>query len=448
MADSTFQFQIQKAENDEGVEWKRKSESHYFLVGFNGAHLMQPFQCDTCWFRNLQNRLPNNKSYTDMKLMAYIRRVNLDILWSRASTTSYMSQYKKALKVDLDLGLIPKHYPKGPWPLKDDVGFQIALEIVGASLLSGKTSRKYQQFDTIRSIRTMHQHMYESGPCRGNLVFKKSNKGDVIHTSQCPTNSLLFTRFMEGCLKRMGKEVKSDLALDPSILHLILKNLNNEWLNDATTNERRRWISVVGCYLIVCFTCSLRGNEGFMIDFLGLRTHIKDGKSADEKTPHVVIPLLGRFKNEVGERLHLMLSVDVTKSGFKVRDWVERLVLTLWNEGKRDGPAICDSDGYVVEASRMNQEFREQLTIVQIYRPDLIKSNINVFEMYNIRRSLRRGSSSIARREGVSGTVIDLVNRWSINEYSRGRSRGYRMRDYYTEIRMVMHTILPYSASL
>ena len=430
------------------MEWKRKSEDHQFLVGINGAHLMQPFQCDICWFRNLQDRFPSTKSYTDTKLLAYIRRVNLDLLWSRSQITSYMSQFRKALKVDLELGLAPKHYPKGPWPLRDDVGFQVALEIIGASVLSGKTSKTYQQFDTIRSIRTMHQHMYESGPSRSNLVFKKSNKGDVIHTSQGPTNSLFFTRFMEGCLKRMGKEVKSDLALDPSILHLILNNLKSEWLNVSTSNARRRWISVVGCYLVVCFVCSLRGNEGFMIDFYGLRTHIKDGKSLDEKTPHVVIPLLGRFKNEIGERMHLMLSVSETKSGFKVREWVERLVVTLWCEGKRDGPAICDIDGFVIDSTKMNQEFREQLAIVQMYRPDLIKSNINVFELYNIRRSLRRGSSTIARREKVSSTVIDLVNRWSINEYSRGRSRGYRMRDYYTEIRMVLHTILPYSEAL
>ena len=393
-------------------------------------------------------RFPSSSSYKDTKLLAYIRRVNLDLIWSRSEGTSYMSSYKKALKIDMELGLTPTHYMQGPWPLKDEVGFQVAIEIVGASLFEGNNVKSYQQFDTIRRIRTMHQHMFESGPDRKNIVFKKPNKGDVLHTSQCPTNSLFFTRFMEGCLKRMGKEVKSDLALDSDILHCILNNLNSEWLDTSTTYSRRRWISVVGCYLVITFTCSLRGNEGFMMDFYGLRTHIKDGKSEHESTPHVVIPLLGRFKNEVGERLHLMLSVSTTRSGFKVREWVERLVVTLWEEGKTEGPAICDVEGYVIESSKMNQEFREQLAIVQSLRPDLIKPTINVFELYNIRRSLRRGSSSIARRENVPGTIIDLVNRWSVNEYSRGRSRGARMRDYYTEIKLVMHTILPYSAAL
>ena len=118
------------------------------------------------------------------------------------------------------------------------------------------------------------------------------------------------------------------------------------------------------------------------------------------------------------------------------------------NEGKRDGPAMCDPEGYLIGSGKVNQEFQEQLVIVQTLRPDLIKASIDVLELYNIRRSLRRGSSSIARRERVPQDIIDLVNRWSVREHSRGRSRGSSMRDYYTEIRLVMHTIQPYSADL
>ena len=251
MADTRIKFHVSLAENDEGNTWKRKGTQDDFLTGFNGAHLLQPFQCDLCWFRNLQKRDPNSDSLKDTKLLIYIRRVNLDIIWSRSSRTNYMSAFRKSIKVCDDLGLIPKHFPQGPWPIGDEVGFQVAIEIVGASLLKGTTSKTHQQFDTIRAIKTMHQHMYESGPASDNRVFKTTGEGGktlLVRTSQCPTDSLLFTRFTWGCLDRMGREVKSDMALDPDILHLILKNMKNECMNAETSNDRKRWLHLVGCY--------------------------------------------------------------------------------------------------------------------------------------------------------------------------------------------------------
>ena len=161
-ADIRVKFHVSLAENDEGNAWKRKQKSEDYLKGFNGAHLMQPFQCDLCWFRNLQKRDPKPTSYKDTMLMAHIRRVNLDILWSRSPSTNYMSEYRKSIKVSLGLGLIPKHYPQGPWPIGDEVGFQVAIEVVGVSLLAGNTSKQYQQFDTIRAIRMARLKIIES----------------------------------------------------------------------------------------------------------------------------------------------------------------------------------------------------------------------------------------------------------------------------------------------
>ena len=222
---------------------------------------MQPFQCDLCWFRNLQKRNPILSSHSDVLLLGHIRRVNLDIIWSRSRTTSYVSEFRKANAASLKLGLTPSHFPQGPWPIDDKVGFQVALEIIAASLNAGKTSKSHQQFDTVRSIRTMHQHMFESGPSFDHRVFKTTGEGSkslVVRTSYCPTDSLLFTRFIEGCLSRMGKDVKSDMALDAEILHAILNNLDNEWNNSDTSDVRKRWISIVGCYLVVGYACSLK----------------------------------------------------------------------------------------------------------------------------------------------------------------------------------------------
>ena len=87
--------------------------------------------------------------------------------------------------------LTSRYYPQGPWPVKDEVGFQVALEIVDFSLKPGKTSKTRIQFDSVRPIRTMHQHMFESGPGKFTLVLKTMGENGqpvVMHTSNCPTS--------------------------------------------------------------------------------------------------------------------------------------------------------------------------------------------------------------------------------------------------------------------
>jgi len=76
---------------------------------------------------------------------------------------------------------------------------------------------------------------------------------------------------------------------------------------------------MIGTYLVVSFVLSLRGNEGFMVEAGGLIHHLRHGTEDDEEIPYCVVPLLGRFKNEDGERWHLMMATSITGSGFKVR---------------------------------------------------------------------------------------------------------------------------------
>jgi len=59
-------------------------------------------------------------------------------------------------------------------------------------------------------------------------------------------------------------------------------------------------LTLVGAYMVSCFCASLRGNEGFMMDLLGLQRNLHYGRD-DVEEPHVVFALLGQFKNEVGE---------------------------------------------------------------------------------------------------------------------------------------------------
>jgi hypothetical protein len=87
-----------------------------------------------------------------------------------------------------------------------------------------------------------------------------------------------------------------------------------------------------------------------MLDAFGLRKNIAKGKY-DRKHPHVVAPLLGRFKGEEGERLHLLLLTETSNSGFDFRGWLERLAHVLEYKGQDHGPAFCDKVGMLAESA-------------------------------------------------------------------------------------------------
>mmetsp|Transcript_13576 Transcript_13576/g.15829 ORF Transcript_13576/g.15829 Transcript_13576/m.15829 type:complete len:186 (+) Transcript_13576:2206-2763(+) len=185
-----------------------------------------------------------------------------------------------------------------------------------------------------------------------------------------------------------------------------------------------------------------------MVDAGELRTHFKFGKEQGTSPSHVVIPLLGRFKNEEGERLHLMVSVSVTGSGLKVRYWVDRWLGILRSEGKSSGPAFCNMSGTVLESGDIDGEFHNQLRKVQEARPDLLDPEVDVEEKFRIFRSLRRGSNSRAVDMKVPESVIDLHNRWRSMERRGGQRAANSMRDYYTDLALTLNSRLEYSQCL
>ena len=334
-------FYIMKPQNDMGTLWISEGDEERFLVARSGDFLHFPFQCDLCWFRNLKYRSPRNYSAdSDVRLLEYIRRVNLDEMWSREPGTvrsirtnlAKMIKYCKELAVDPDLPKI------GPWPVGDKVGFHVALSQLRFSQEKGINEMSHLQYDTIRKIRTAYSHVHEVS-AMANDSFSHSFRtltGKIFSNSTYPTQSRFFRKYMEGMLERMGKQTKANMVLDYKVLHKILESFEIELEKSSTPNNRKRWIIMCGAFMLLGFVLALRGPEGFMIEAHGLVSHLHYGLEDDPENQDisfVVIPLLGRFKNEERERWHLMLSVSETESGFKVRKWVERLAEVLVQEG-------------------------------------------------------------------------------------------------------------------
>lgn len=447
-------FYVHREENEYNLAWTKQGEENRYMIGVDGAFLVAPFQCDLCWFRNLERRSPIMSSYSDVRLLGFIRRVNLDIIWSRSPGT--ISSMKngivnlirswKELHMTIDLP------PVGPWPVGDDVGFRVAMGQLRYSQGKGQNRSTHLQFDSIRKLRTAYAHVHQNSRlAKGeNILAFKAMQGQSFSATSSPTDSRLFQLFMRGLLLRMGRQVESNWGLDYRALKIMLDNLESELDLDNVTSAGSRRAIMLGSFMSTAFVCALRGNEGFMVESKGLQEMIELGKNErDLELSHVVIPLLGRFKNEDGEMWHVMVSTNETGSGIKVRFWLELLVEVLRKEDHVGlGPAFCDKDGKMTSYWDMNNQFVMELERVQESHPDLIDQTIEVGDHYSVFRSFRKGSTARATDMEVGDTVIDLHNRWRTMELTGGQRSTRSMRTYYNDLRLTLRTRLIYPRSL
>jgi hypothetical protein len=357
-----------------------------------------------------------------------------------------LSKANEVIRVSKELGLASCSIPLqaiGPYPDKDVLGYATAILMVRSSLDGGKYEN-YKQFGTIRKLRSVVANQWEVSMPEAvrTLNIASEDRKKVSTLTSCPTQSVWFKRFNEGCSIRMGAVVKQDKALSKEILHELLSECKARLSREAGAAQV---LTVsVATYLTVGFCGSLRGNEGFMLCLTGLRRMLDEGKTGD-KNDHVVLPLLGRFKGEAGERYHLIPLPSTTKSGFSPRWWPELLVHARERQGITSGPAFCWKNKQVAKMKVYEEVFHDLLEVVQGRRPELFGKDCDVREWYGLNRSLRRGATTLATSLCVAKPVMDLMNRWRTVENARGRVPNLPMREHYADIAMLVPTFLLFS---
>ena len=164
----------------------------------------------------------------------------------------------------------------------------------------------------------------------------------------------------------------------------------------------------------------------------------------------VLIPLMGRFKGETGERNVLLPLASLTDGGLQIRRWVEALVTILIAEGKHQsiGPALCDKNGFVLNRWFINLILHQYLSRIQSQQPNLIAEALVIEDKYNIHRSFRRGATTQARERKVPEPVIDTNNRWRKVENKSGSLPNLPMAELYTEVQQALGTRLRFSKAL
>jgi hypothetical protein len=433
--------------DDDGFDWRPKESELRYRVGRDGDNLLTTFQCDLCWFRNLQHRDPLPEVPQDNLLLCVIRRALLDSMWGREPQTvgATLRAARQLVQQWNKVGLPPQLPPLGPFPVSDSLGMGVAVAMLLKSLEPGRYSPRYQQFETVRKLRAGFSNIYMAS-CEGASCLRTVGGDRAKHQlTYSPTQSLWFERFAQGCVRRMGQEVRHDWALPLPVLHGLMAVLDDEW-TEATELVVQEQVASLGAFALIAFCGSFRGSEVFLTDLHGLRKGMEDTKRLGRD--HVVIPLLGRFKGEQNSRYHLSPLASVTSSGLQVREWVERLIEVRWQEGRVRGPAFCNKAGEVASSYAYYTGFVERLLVLQAARPELIPSDVDISEQFGLSRSFRRGSTSVARTRGVEDKHVELINRWRTVESARGRHPTLPMKEHYSDIAILIPEMVKYSLAL
>ena len=96
----------------------------------------------------------------------------------------------------------------------DFTGMGIAVAVLRKSLGSGRNSSMmvyYQQFDSIRKLRSASRNAHINSAI-GAMATQAcmGEKRKIFRLMSDPAYSQLFTKFIYGCEKHMGRDVKQD----------------------------------------------------------------------------------------------------------------------------------------------------------------------------------------------------------------------------------------------
>ena len=80
--------------------------------------------------------------------------------------------------------------------------------------------------------------------------------------------------------------------------------------------------------------------------------------------------------------------------------------------------------------------------------PFKIQSLEDVRSKYHIYRSPRRTSDTRALEENVSGTDIDIVNRWKVVEKAGGKKPAHELKHYYADVTLLLGPFKRYTSAM
>ena len=193
----------------------------------NGDHIITPFQCDLCVFRRIQSRDPSPFSDQDNTLLAYIRRANLDSMWSRGidpvnKARCNANRIVKGLSEEVGISKGP-FYDPGPTEAFDSFGYIPIIAMLQASRRPGKLSDSHLQWSSLRKEKaTIASQERLNNRVFGQLALVEDADAIISHFQSGGTSSVWFQRFVQGLRARMGDSVQQNMALEANLISKVI----------------------------------------------------------------------------------------------------------------------------------------------------------------------------------------------------------------------------------
>lgn len=152
-------FPLIKHQEEERFDLTQSDDRLRHLCERDGYHLLLPFQCDLCHFRNLTDRNPE-QSVEDVRLIITIRRSNPDVFWAREPGTVVATKREGVQigRLCALVGLVKLFPVMEPFPLENTQEMGIVVCMLQHSLDKGRY-RDILQFETVRKLRSAYSNI-------------------------------------------------------------------------------------------------------------------------------------------------------------------------------------------------------------------------------------------------------------------------------------------------
>jgi hypothetical protein len=151
-------FYRHEPKDEEGFHWARASNEKRHTHSRDGDHLVTPFQCDLCVFRNLQGRNPGPHDELLMEWSVLGKPIWMLFGVERLPPLNQLFM-QLLIKMLMQLKMRPPYPGSGPFPTEDNLGYAVAIVMLLKSREPGRCAA-YQQFKSIRKLRAGYSNIY------------------------------------------------------------------------------------------------------------------------------------------------------------------------------------------------------------------------------------------------------------------------------------------------